>query len=286
MSEIILDQTHAYIDNQNQNGLVTDFTGENHPCGENHHISVPAGQLFEPYLCDPGLYMIAAQLDDEESKRIACENRLRILTCNQPDKDGINRGFGLTEQHPNVMLLSISLEADKAAEKQAIKSLEKAMKNNPLYPWLKTVKGVGEKTMARLLASIGDPYVREDGSPRTVSQLWAYCGLHVLEDVDGNHVAAKCMKGQQANWKTIAKTRLHVIEECMIKAGIRKTDTGERYAISHYGELYLDRRMHTDEIHPEWNDAHKHNDAMRIMGKQFLKELWIEAKRIHENDQI
>ena len=31
-----------------------------------------------------------------------------------------------------------------------------------------------------------------------------------------------------------------------------------------------------------WSDAHRHADALRIVGKEFLRDLWIESKRIHE----
>jgi hypothetical protein len=44
----------------------------------------------------------------------------------------------------------------------------------------------------------------------------------------------------------------------------------------------LDRREHTATTHPEWTKGHSHNDAMRVASKAILRDLWREAKRIHE----
>jgi hypothetical protein len=150
--------------------------------------SAPTGPV--PGLADPLLALAADVLDDLESVRIANENRLRQLTRNEEDSDGEERGFGLTLDHPDVARLNALVSALADAEKVATKNLEKRLREHALYPWLKRQKGVGDKQAARLLASIGDPFmrpemVRQDGTvessrPRRVSELWAYCGYHVL----------------------------------------------------------------------------------------------------------
>lgn len=252
--------------------------------GVEHHVeheTVASHDTIEPFLDDPILGMFAAQLDDYEDRRKATANRLRILTTTKPDSDGVMRGFGFDKTHPQVAMWENLYEVDKQAEDMCVKMLEKTMKQHPLYPWSKIVKGLGAKTFARLLSCIGDPYVTRFGMVRTVSQLWAYMGLHTMLMSDGTVVAARNMRGLQSNWKTIAKTRLYIVETGMLKAGIRRTDDGERVAVSDYGQVYIDRREHTQLTHPEWTNAHRHNDAMRIMGKRFVKELWREAKRLH-----
>jgi hypothetical protein len=135
-------------------------------------------KLFDPYLS-----FAADVLDDIERLRIAQANRLQILTRTEVDADGEVRGFGLDESHPDVARLAGMVEALKDIESDAVKALQRSLRNHPLHGWVSTTKGIGEKQGARLLAAIGgDPYwnSRED-RPRTVSALWAYCGLHVLE---------------------------------------------------------------------------------------------------------
>jgi hypothetical protein len=264
-----------------------------------------------PTLYDPALGILAQQLDDLEGLRKAQANRIRILTTVEPDSDGEMRGFGLPEDNPAVQTLNSLFDGIAALEHETVLSLQKAMRKHPLGAWQRSQKGVGEKTLARLLACIGDPYVRMDtNQPRTVSQLWAYCGLHTVpnkdfpsdqvalvtqrEAVGGNplqpnqNVSARRKKGEQSNWSTNAKTRAYLISEALVKAGVRKDpDTGERYALngSEYGQLYIDRRKHTAVTHPEWTPAHSQNDAMRILSKRLLRNLWRAARDIHKKEE-
>jgi hypothetical protein len=141
-------------------------------------------------LSDPALEMAAAVLDDLERVKNANANRLRQLTRSVEDSDGELRGFGLDETHPDVARLAAMVDALVKLEHYAELNLKRALRKHPLHGWVKSMRGVGEKQAARLLAVIGDPYIRPaltraDGTelpegPRTVSALWAYCGLHVL----------------------------------------------------------------------------------------------------------
>ncbi|BCT75619.1 hypothetical protein SCMU_14610 [Sinomonas cyclohexanicum] len=244
-------------------------------------------------LFDPTLQMNADSLDDIERTRIANENRLRTLTL--PIED---HGAGLDPTDPDVARLQSIVDALKTIEHTAVLNLGRTMRNHPLGAWAKAQKGIGDKTMARLLASIGDPYMRDiytedtDGNmtvtgttPRTVSQLWAYCG-------HGN-AALKKRKGMtQADALALgnptAKKRLYLISEACLKAQ------------GHYADVYYARkeanqgRVHAEACvrcgpsgHPApagspWKDSHRHADALRIVGKEILKDLWVAARAIHE----
>lgn len=141
-------------------------------------------------LLDPALALAADFLDDVERVKIANENRLRALTRAETDADGVDRYIGLDASHPVVAQLAAMVESLSEVEHQAVLNLQRMLRKHPLHAWVKAQRGVGEKQAARLLAVIGDPYLRpeivhEDGTvipegPRTVSALWAYCGLHVL----------------------------------------------------------------------------------------------------------
>lgn len=41
-----------------------------------------------------------------------------------------------------------------------------------------------------------------------------------------------------------------------------------------YGEVYAKRRARTAETHPDWTKAHSHKDALRIMTKALIADLW------------
>jgi hypothetical protein len=132
-------------------------------------------------LADPFLALAADVVDDTERTKIANQNRLRQLTRVGEDSDGLERGFGLDETHPDVRRLASLVAMLEQVEHDATLNLARKMREHPLGPWVKQQKGVGDKQAARLLAVIGDPYINSaTGQPRTVSQLWAYSGLHVL----------------------------------------------------------------------------------------------------------
>lgn len=239
------------------------------------------------WLRDPVLGILADVLDDYENVRIANENRVRQLTRTEEDSDGVERGFGLTLDHPNVARLQASVVALADAEADAVKNLQKAMKSHPLGPWVKSQAGVGEKQAARLIAAIGDPYWNDlHQRPRTVSELWAYCGYAV----NNGHVQAR-RRGEQANWSADAKMRVFLIAASCIKQPAAK---------SKYRRIYDDARAkYADAEHPHeckrcgpagkpapggspLSAGHQHARAMRLMSKEILKDLWIESKRLYE----
>lgn len=281
-----------------------------------------------PLVVEPLLFVSATTHNDLEQQRIASQNRLRILTATEPDEDGVVRGFGLDERHPDVARLTIIVDGLTQLEHDAELGLKHALRRCAIHPWVLTQKGLGEKQFARLLAAIGDPYWNTaKDQPRTVSQLWAYCGLHVLpaghfttvargadasgdpasqsnpdtptssagqsipatrEDgastSDPGHsrhdtqsaiagVAARRRRGQQANWSTDAKTRAYLCATSCIK----QSDTPYRL-------VYDKRRAHTAKTHPDWTPGHSHNDGLRIVAKEILKQAWREARRLHTGE--
>ncbi len=239
-----------------------------------------------PSLSDPFLALAADVLDDAERTRIANENRLRQLTRSEADSDGEERGFGLDESHPDVARLAALVDMLKKIEHQAGLNLNRLLRQHPLGPWVKAQKGIGEKQAARLLAVIGDPYVNEQtGEIRTVSQLWSYCG-------HGDPSRRKFKGMTQADLFTlgnpVAKSRVWLISCAVLKA------QGPLSVVYYDRKAATEGRLHAAtcvrcgpsgkpalEGSP-WSDAHRHADALRITGKTILRDLWLEAKRIHE----
>jgi hypothetical protein len=247
-------------------------------------------------LNDPLLGMLAATVDDLEKLKTAADNRLRQLTRTTVDKDGEERGFGLDETHPSVKTQKIVAENIDIAYKKSVLNLERAMKNHPLGPWVQAQKGLGLKTIARLLASIGDPYwmvrhekqgeklvVIEDRA-RTVSELWAYCGLAVHDGM-----SQKRRKGETSNWKAEAKMRVWNVVQPIIKCKdspyrklydeIKESMQGATYGPADEGRMFKGKPI---VVGQELSKGHIEARVQRRIMKQILKDLWIESKRLHE----
>jgi hypothetical protein len=257
---------------------------------DTHTIKQPP---LGPILADPVLGLFADILDDLESVRIANANRLRQLT------DTSEHGHGLSLHSQEVKRLASLVATLEESEHQAVLNLQRAMRAHPLGAWVKQTRGVGEKQAARLLAAIRDPYWNDlHQRPRIVSELWAYCGLHVVHlggqeasapHVDGAAgVAPTRRRGQKANWNNQARQRVWLIAASCIKC-----------ADSPYRDVYdAERAKYADAVHaapcPRCGPAgkpaqpgsplsagHQHGRAMRRMCKEILRDLWREAARIH-----
>jgi len=138
-------------------------------------------KLGTPGLADPLLALLAEVLDDLERTRIANENRLRQLTRTEEDSDGVTRGLGLFTDDPAVARIASVVHNLAKLEREVELGLARQLRVHPLGPWTKRTLGLGPKQGPRLLAAIGDPYWNYlHDRPRTVSELWAYCGYHVL----------------------------------------------------------------------------------------------------------
>jgi hypothetical protein len=132
--------------------------------------------------------ILGRSLDDLEATRIRTSNRIgTYLRLNglgsNPGKDGDIDLFALTALQANL----------DATEKELVRGLEGAWRQHPLARWSRSLMGVGDKTVARLIAEIGDPLVRPVGhvedeekptrrfvvdswEPRSFAQLCAYVG--------------------------------------------------------------------------------------------------------------
>jgi hypothetical protein len=228
-------------------------------------------------------------LGDLEAARMRASNQVRALTTETVEGDnGGTFGKGLPSDSPTAQTLTDLVDQLSTLEHGATLLLKRQMRNHPVGGWVKATVGVGEKQAARLLAAIGDPYWHSaEDRPRTVSELWAYCGYHT---VDGQ--AARRRKGQKANWSNNAKMRAYLIAESCIK---------QRH--SPYRAVYdAARGKHEDAVHsvecvrcgPSGKPApagsplsagHQHARALRAVSKQVLKDLWKAARDAHLGSQ-
>lgn len=194
---------------------------------------------------DALLLVLADALDDLERVRIATDNRLRSLA----------QVKGLSDSREARTMQSVS-DTLMTLERKATLDLQRAMRVHPLGPWVSRTVGVGEKQAARLLAAIGDPADR-----KMPSQLWQFCG---------HGAPSRRQRGTKCFWNPTAKMRLHLIaESCMKNRN------------SPYRKVYDESRTAWDER--DTSDGHKHNHALRMVGKTILLDLWCEARTLRSS---
>lgn len=226
------------------------------------------------------LALLADQVDDLESARIAVDGRLRSL----------NGEKGVPSDDPDTEALRVSAEGLTELEEEMIKRLQRAMEEHELGDWVLDKKGVGLKTAARLLGVVGNPIERVDRDtgevlPRTLAQFRSYCGW-------GDARVQRRRKGQKANWNADARKRVYLMAEAQIKS------RGE------YRHVYDEaRQKYEDAIHDEecpqcgtkgkpaqpgsdLRDGHKHSRARRAVAKAILKDLWLEARALNSQELV
>lgn len=195
---------------------------------------------------------LASNLDDLERIRIANSHRTKAW-C---------REFGVDyDDRPPLALDATSADLE-AAEHRAELALKRAWRKHPLAAWAKTIPGVGEKSMARLIALTGDPADRPNPA-----KLWAYCG-HGNPNLKRRTGMSQADLFQLGN--PLAKKTVWLIANNLMKD--RRSPYRPVYDAAR--EQYATRE--------DWTDAHRHMAALRRTGKAFLKDLWREARRLRE----
>lgn len=238
-------------------------------------------------MLDPLLILASEALDDLEQTRIANENRLRTI-----------QDIYHLKGSPQEAELSGLVEAIAELEHTAELTLRKAIRKHPLYSWVKSNIGVGEKQAGRLLAVLGDPYMRpviigfdgrtEPERPRSVSELWAYAGYHVVDQMAAHH-----RRGTHGNWNPRLRSRTWLVANSCIK-----------HAHSPYRAVYDRARAHAQEaVHPRpcvrcgpggnpaitgspLNAGHQHARALRAVSKAILRDLWLAAREYHAQEYV
>jgi hypothetical protein len=165
-----------------------------------------------------------------------------------------------------------------------------------LRAWQKSSRGVGDDLFARLLGHLGDPYIAtphywegtgkertlmvEEPRVRTIGQLWQYAGHG-----DPHRRKTKGMTADEAFalGSPMVKMLVHLNAEACMK----------QPAGSHYREVYVATRAKVlDKAHSTacvrcgpsgkpaaegspWSLGHQHAHALRIVGKELLRDMWL-----------
>lgn len=220
-------------------------------------------------------------LNDIETVRIAFENRYRSLTSVGVSENGHLWGQGLSPDSDEAKAVAKIVSDLIAIEKTLTKGVEKTVRSGPLATYIKEAKGLGAKQVARLLAMIGDPYWHSAANrPRTVGELWAYCGLHVIDARAPRHT-----KGQQGNWNNEARKRAWLIAKSVEKQRDGKYRDLYDATKAHYaGAVHmLDCAQCKAKAGEPMKPGHIQARALRRVAKEVLKDMWIASKAVHEH---
>lgn len=232
----------------------------------------------------------------------------RIAAVNQAERGGVD---------PIIYTAHIDrVTAAEAECKKALIRCYRRITPPGIRQFQQEQRGIGEHEMARLLGHLGHPIIAtphhwegtgakrhlvgDEPFARTVSQLWQYCG---------HGKPGRARKGASADdlaalGSPMLKAQVWRMATSMAKAGVRTIgvdDKNEDYnpdnreAISRYGDVYLaTRRAVADKVHTvdcvrcgpsgkpalegsPWSSGHRHAHSLRIVGKTFLRDLWLAA---------
>jgi hypothetical protein len=200
---------------------------------------------------------------DIQKLRVATNNRYKVRrfsVCPRrhyvPLKSGSREGcpvkgcgmpVKVVEKPSNPVLESVlkRLEVDEENVKAA---LYDAIKDHPLWTmYLSRIRGIGPVLAAYLIFEL-DPRRFE-----SVSKLWHYCGLHV---VDGK--APRRAAGQKVDWNPFARTMAWRMSDSFRKVG------------GFYKMFYEMKLSECTQKHPDWTKKHCIAHAMRVTVKLFL----------------
>ena len=204
----------------------------------------------------------------------------RVLAGNpQDEKDNFVASAIIADL--NVVAKSIEPLKERRAEVE--KEMAKLAKQLPVYAWVSGVKGLGPVGLAVIIGETGDlsnyPHWR---------MVWKRLGLMPYE----GKAASSWKSGglTKENWVTLGyspkrRAEIHAcVADPMSKHQLESAQkSGSEFgaAKGKYGEVYVARREKTLVDHPDWTKAHARADALRIMTKTLISDLWSEWRRQH-----
>ena len=157
------------------------------------------------------------------------------------------------------------------------KEMEKLAKQLPIYAYVKAVKGFGDLALAVLVGEAGDfsIYSSDDKLAKRLG----------LAPYDGKAYSTWRKEGGltsedwiEAGYNPRRRAEVHAcIAEPMAKHQLESAEkSGMEYgrAKGPYGDVYIRRRERTAVTHPDWTKAHSRNDALRVMSRKLIADLW------------
>jgi hypothetical protein len=231
----------------------------------------------------------STKTDDEETRK---EKSKKATTLIAKLRKSIKDGTTNTVDPEHAKLIRLIKASDESRApwdvllREAENEMERWAKQLPGYDFVKETRGFGALGFAQIVAEC-----RNLSAYRTVSKVWKrlgfapYCGyamsswrrstrrprqLSAEEWIENPFKPERyALMAQVAQWLWVAQW---IGKE---KSGIVDAN-GEPIGKPNgpYGEIYAQRRAATAISHPDWSDGHSHSDAMRIMMKEVIIEVY------------
>lgn len=241
------------------------------------HEVPPVAHAYSVSRARPGdgwihLRVWAEMFFDVQKARCACDNRAE-------------RGEVVKDEY--IAQLAMLKEAEHKMGLGLVNCYRRVVPK-PIRDWQKASIGIGEHALARLLGQLGHPaialpkhweetpngehkriLVADEPYVRTLRQLWAYCG-------HGDSERKRRKDMDQADALAMGSPSCKMILHQLLAAPCIRYQGTEYHGRSPYRDVYDSRRATTVD-REDWTDGHKHNDALRVTGKEILRDLWLAA---------
>lgn len=160
-----------------------------------------------------------------------------------------------------------------AARHQIELEMARQARRLPVAPWAAGVAGFGERALAVLVGEAGDlsAYATRD-------KLWRRLGLAPYEGKAGKtwrlgrEGALTAEQWTDYGYSPRRRAQVYaLVDEPLFRH--------QTHRAGPYRAVYDRRRARTAETHPDWTKARSHADALRIMTKELVSDLWSEWRR-------
>lgn len=160
------------------------------------------------------------------------------------------------------------------------KKMRKLAGELPCVEVVEKTLGFGALGLAQLIGEIGN--LDNFG---TVSKVWKRMGFAPFKGYAASSLKSKRDGVQMSNedWTALGYSPKRYaiafsIADSMFRHQIEsaaKSETTYGKPVGVYGEVYVKRRHRTAETHPDWSKGHAHSDALRVMMKALLRDIYI-----------
>jgi hypothetical protein len=160
------------------------------------------------------------------------------------------------------------------------KQMRKIARSLPIWLWVESVAGFGDLGLAIILAEAGCGFTgRGLLDYATKEKLWKRLGLAVIEG-ERQRRKTDLELAEKHAYNPARRAEIWAIADSMFRHQWRGEKDGvAAHAIGPYGEIYAKRKASTEDR--GWTLKHRDDDALRIMSKALIRDLWRKWRELH-----